>query len=148
MPLIRVPNGVDGPVIDLGIWTARALAHALVAQGQAVPPPQTVRALIETGADRTAVHPNALALIASPPSGTILVHRPGSRAAARRVNLHDVRLSFGGAGVSPTRGPWVDVESVAVVPANPSVLALIGRDMLAHCQFVYDGPKGELLLVC
>jgi len=27
-------------------------------------------------------------------------------------------------------------------------LALIGRDMLAYCQFVYDGLKGELLLVC
>jgi len=32
MPLIRVPIGVDGPVIDLGIWLARALAHAFVAQ--------------------------------------------------------------------------------------------------------------------
>jgi len=52
-PLIRVPIGLDGPVIDLGIWLARALAHALVA-----------------------------------------------------------------------------------------------RDMLAHCQFVHDGLKGELLVVC
>jgi hypothetical protein len=29
MLLIRVPIGRDGPVIDLGIWLARALAHAL-----------------------------------------------------------------------------------------------------------------------
>ena len=61
MPLIRVPIGSDGPVIDLGIWLARALAHSLVARGQVVPPPQTIRALIDTGADRTAIHPNALA---------------------------------------------------------------------------------------
>jgi hypothetical protein len=148
MPLIRVPLGLDGPVIDLGIWLARALAHALVARGQVVPPPQTIRALIDTGADRTAIHPNALALIASPPSGTTLVRRPGSTTIARRVNLHDVRLAFGGAVVSPTRGSWVEIESAAIVPADPSVLALIGRDMLAHCQFVYDGLKGELLLVC
>jgi len=148
MPLIRVPIGVDGPVIDLGIWMARAIAHALVARGLVVPHPQTIRALIDTGADRTAIHPSALALIASPPSGTVLVRRPGPSTATRRVNLHDVRLAFGGAVVSPTRGPWVEVESAAVVPADPSVLALIGRDMLAHCQFVYDGLKGELLLVC
>jgi hypothetical protein len=147
MPLIRVPIGVDGPVIDLGIWTARALAHALVAQGRIVPPPQSIRALIDTGADRTAIHPDALALITSPPSGTIRVRRPGSTA-VRRVNLHDVRLAFGGAVISPTRSSWVEVESAAVVPAAPGVLALIGRDMLAHCQFVYDGLKGELLLVC
>ena len=47
MALIRVPIGADGPVIDLGIWLARALAHASVAQGRTVPPPQTIRALIE-----------------------------------------------------------------------------------------------------
>ena len=147
MPLIRVPIGIDGPIIDLGIWMARPMAHAYIARGLVVPPPQTIRALIDTGADRTAIHPNALALVASAPSGTIRVRRPG-QAAARRVNLHDVRLAFGGAVVSPTRGPWIELESAAVVPADPSVLALIGRDMLAHCQFVYDGLKCELLLVC
>ena len=78
MALIRVPIGAEGPVIDLGIWLARALAHALVAQGQAVPPPQTIRALIDTGADRTAIHPNALASIASPPSGTTTFIMDGS----------------------------------------------------------------------
>lgn len=132
MPLIRVPIGLDGPVIDLGIWSPRALAHALVARGQIVPPPQTIRALIDTGADRTAIHPHALALIASPPSGTALVRRPGPAATARRVNLHDVRLAFGGAVASPTRGSWVEIECAAVVPADPGILALIGRDMLAH----------------
>jgi hypothetical protein len=148
MPLIRVPIGVDGPVIDLGIWIARAMAHALGARGQAVPRPQTIRVLIDTGADRTAIHPHALALIASFASGTILVRRPGSTTAARRVKLYDVRVAFGGAMVSPTPGHWIELESAAVVPADPSVLALIGRDMLAHCRFVYDGLKGDALLSC
>lgn len=147
MPILRVPIGADGPVIDLGIWSARALAHAMVAQGQVVPPPQTIRALIDTGADRTAIHPNALGLIGSPPTGTNLIRRPGFTTAVRRVNLHDVRLAFGGAVVTPTRGAWIEVESVAVAPADPGVLALIGRDMLAHCQFVYDGLKGEMILL-
>ena len=40
MPRIRVPIGVDGPVIDLGLWIGRAAAHALIAQGQAVRSPQ------------------------------------------------------------------------------------------------------------
>ena len=109
MALIRVPIGVDGPVIDVGMWLPRVLAHAWVAQGRVVPPSQTIRALIDTGADRTAIHPNALALIASPPSGTILVRRPNSTTAVRRVNLHDLRLSFGRAVVSPTRSSWIDV---------------------------------------
>jgi hypothetical protein len=41
----------------------------------------------------------------------------------------------------------VEVEAAAVVPADPGILALIGRGMLAHCQFIYNGPSSELLLV-
>jgi hypothetical protein len=147
MPLIRVPIGADGPVIDLGLWIGRAAAHAPIAQGQAVPAPQTIRALIDTGADRTATHPNALSLIGSPAAGTIQVRRPGSTSASRWVNLHDVRLAFGGISAPPARTAWVEVEAAAVVPADPHILALIGRDMLAYCQFVYDGPNREPLLV-
>jgi hypothetical protein len=33
------------------------------------------------------------------------------------------------------------------MPADPHLMALIGRDMLAHCRFVYDGPGGEFTLV-
>ena len=147
MPRIRVPIGNDGPVIALGMWVARAVAHGLVAQGAAVPPPQIIRALIDTGADRTAIHPHALALVSSSPGGTILVRRPGSGASGHRVNLHDIRLAFGGARVPPARGPWVEIEAAAVAPADPGILALIGRDMLVHCRFVYDGRNGELTLV-
>ena len=56
-----------------------------------------IRALIDTGADRTAIHPNVLASIDSPPAGTIRLRRPGSTSTFRRVNLHDVRLAFAGA---------------------------------------------------
>lgn len=85
-------------------------------------------------------------LINSPPAGTIAVRRPGSTSAFRRVNLHDVRLALAGVPAPPARVGWVAVEVAAVVPADPKVLALIGRDLLAHCRFVYDGPKSELIL--
>jgi hypothetical protein len=148
MPRIRVPIGNDGSIIDLGIWVARAVTHILVAQGLAVPPPQAVRALIDTGADRTAIHPHALALVSSSPGGTNLVRRPGSGVSGRHVNLHDLRLAFGGPLLSPARGPCVELEAAAVAPADPGILALIGRDMLTRCPFVYDGLNGKLTLVC
>ena len=145
MPRIRVPIGPDGPVIELSIWVGRVVAHALVAQGQTVAQ-QIIRALIDTGADRTAVHPGALALIGSPPAGTIRVRRPGSTIASRWVNLHDLRVAFGGVSTASSRRAWVVIEAAAVVPADPQILALIGRDMLAHCRFVYNGTNGELVL--
>jgi predicted aspartyl protease len=147
MPLLRVPIGVDGPVVDLGIWIGRAAAHLQIAQGQAVAPFQTVLALIDTGASRTAIHPHALALIGSRPVGTTRIRRASTPPASLRVDLHDVRLVFGGVSTSAPRATWVEITAAAVAPANPSILALIGRDMLAHCQFVYDGLNGELLLV-
>jgi hypothetical protein len=147
MPIIRVPIGLDGPVIDLGVWVGRRLAHAMVAQGKPVRSSQTVRALIDTGADRTAIHPNALDLIASIPAGTIRVRRPAVTTATRKFDLHDVRLAFGGESAPPARSAWVEIRAVAIIPADPNVLALIGRDMLAYCQFVYDGLNGALLLV-
>jgi hypothetical protein len=90
MALLRVPISVDGPVVDLGMWIPLAMRRALVAYGRPIPPPQTIRALIDTGANRTAIHPSALTLIVSSPTGTILVRRPGSPAAAARVDLHDL----------------------------------------------------------
>lgn len=146
MPLIRVPMAADGPIVDLSLWIGRAAAHNLVAQGQALPNSQTIRALIDTGADRTAIHPNALGLITSVAAGTIKVRRPGFQK-FRRVNLHKVRLAFAGIRAIKANTGWVEITSAAIVPANPGVLALIGRDMLAHCRFLYDGPKDELLLV-
>jgi hypothetical protein len=140
MPLIRVPIGADGPVIDLGVWVGRAEAHGLIARGQAVLQPQTVRALIDTGADRTAVHPNALALIGSPPSGTVLVRRSGGAASPRRVDVLDVHLAFGGVPLPPARFAWVEVEAAAVAPANPGVLALIGRDVVGKKGVCETGP--------
>lgn len=108
---------------------------------------QTLRALIDTGADRTAIHPHVLSSIKSPASGTIRLRRPGSHAVFRTVDLHDVRLAFAGHDGSRTSTQWVAIQAVAVVPADPGILALIGRDMLAYCQFVYDGPKAEVVLV-
>jgi hypothetical protein len=147
MPVIRVPIGSDGPVVDLGVWIGRVAAQALIAGRRPVPAPQTVRALIDTGADRTAIHPIALGSIHSPPAGTARVRRPGGASVSRRVDLHDVRLAIAGAPTPSIPAAWVEIEAVAVAPANPSILALIGRDMLAHCQFFDDGWRGELLLV-
>lgn len=147
MPVLRVAIGPDGPVVDLGLWIGRAAAQALIARGRPVPAPQAVRALIDTGADRTAIHPVVLGSIASPPAGTARVRRPGGTGASRSVDLHDVRLAIAGSPTPAIPTTWVELEAVAVAPANPGILALIGRDLLAHCQFFYDGWRGELLLV-
>jgi hypothetical protein len=85
MPLIRVPIGADGPVIDLGIWIGRAAAHGLIAAGGVVRQPQAIRALIDTGANMSGIHPNVLT--SDSPSGASRLrrpNRPGSRSKSPR----------------------------------------------------------------
>ncbi len=133
--------------MDLAVRIGLAAEHGLQRRGRPIPSFQTIRALIDTGADRSAIHPHVLASIVSRPCGTISLRRPGSAGAVRDVDLHDVRLAFAGPRLSRSSGHWVALEAVAVVPADPNILALIGRDMLATCHFVYDGPRGEVTLV-
>jgi hypothetical protein len=147
MARFRLPIGTDGPVMDLSVWTARSTAQALIVQGQAAPSPQVIRALVDTGADRTAIHPDVLALIQSRPAGTLQVRRPGPSTAFALVDLHRIRVAFGGVSGPKAGAMWFDVQAAAIAPADPHLLALIGRDMLAHCRFVYDGPGSEFALV-
>jgi hypothetical protein len=144
MPIFRVAIGADGPVIDLGVKIGRAMVHTMVAQGQAPPQPLTVRALIDTGSDVSAVEPNVLVQIGSVATGMAQIRRPGTGTTFLPAAVHDIRLSFGGAQPGAL---WIPISIVEAVPSTPSVLAIIGRDTLAHCQFVYDGFRGELLLV-
>jgi|SRR6516165_8121041 hypothetical protein len=143
MPHLRVPIGGDGPVIDLGVWIDRPGAHAMIAQGAAVPAAQTVRALIDTGADISAVHPLILTQLGVPSTGTARIRRPSTGRNFKNAPLFDTRLGFGCAGADVV---WVSLSVVGVVPSTPGVLAIVGRDMLRNSLFLYDGFRAELLL--
>ncbi len=60
MPHITVMIGTDGPVIDLGVSVGGSWQRRLAARGIVVPAATTVRALIDTGADLSVVHPQIL----------------------------------------------------------------------------------------
>ena len=144
MPYLRAPIGGDGPVIDLRVWVDRAEAHAMIAQGMVIPPAQTVRALIDTGADLSAVHPLVLTQLGVPSTGAVRIRRPGSGQTYRSAPLFDTRLAFGGVQMGAV---WISLSIVGIVPSTPGVLAIIGRDLLRSCLFQYDGFRSEFLLL-
>lgn len=143
MPKLRIPIGSDGPILDLSLWVVRAAAHAMIAAGGSLPPALTARALIDTGSDITAIHPLLLKAISPVPVENIEVHRPGMDGGFSTAALHNVRVAFAAPG---PRVKWFEITAVGVVPASPGILALIGRDLLGHCRFLYDGFKAEILL--
>jgi hypothetical protein len=54
--------------------------------------------------------------------------------------LYNLRIWIGG-----LPSPFY-VQALGVGPATPAVLALIGRDILDQCTFLYDGPNRKFTL--
>jgi predicted aspartyl protease len=143
MPHFTVVIGSDGPAIDLAIATSVAWQRRLSARGGAVPSPQTVRALIDTGSDVSVVHPQVLKQLGVPTTGSVRIRRLGAGGSFQPAPVSEVQLSIG--GLSPI-AIWIATRVVSVGPSTPTILALLGRDVLAHCTFFYNGPLGELTL--
>ncbi len=144
MPHFTVIIGSDGPVIDLAIAGGPTWKQ-LAAPGALASAPLIVRALIDPGADLSAVHPQILRQLGLGTSGRVRIRRPGQGAGFHLAGLTDVELAIGGVGPSVL---WIPTRVIGVAPATPTVLALIGRDVLSHCTLFYNGPRGQLTLSC
>jgi hypothetical protein len=145
MPHYTVVIGSDGPVIDLAVAPGLSWHRRLASQGVVAPLPMTVRALIDTGSDISAVHPHVLQQFGVDETDSTRVRRPGVEGGFRVASLFDVRLSIGGLRLGAL---WVSTQVIGVEPSTPAVLALIGRDVLELCTLFYNGPRGELTLSC
>lgn len=134
MPLFRIPLSFDGPLIDMGVSVARAYAH----WGG---PPGTWKALIDTGADLTAISPHVVAALRPMQIGTL----PVSRSGGGRVvcDTYDIRIRFGGHAL---RSRWFNLEAVEVQPVTADVHVLIGLDLLLQIDMAWLGPRRMLLL--
>ena len=99
MPHFTVMIGSDGPTIDLAVAVGRAWQRRLATRGTPVPSPTTVRALIDTGSDLSAVHPQVLQQLGVQAIGSVRIRRPGVGGGFRLAAMFDIQLSIG--GVSP-----------------------------------------------
>jgi hypothetical protein len=143
MPHLTVMIGSDGAVIDVAVAVGPILRQDLLGRGTPPPPPVTIRALIDIGSDLTAIHPRILQQFDGRPAGAVQIRRPGLGSGYRLAALSEVQLSIG--GVSPGAS-WIATWAVGMAPSTPTVLALIGRDILKQCTFFYNGPRDELTL--
>ena len=100
-----------------------------------MPTPITGLALIDSGASKTCVDENAITQLGVPPINQITVQTPSG---AAQQCLYPARFSFPG-----TPLPGIDFGSVVgSTLAAQGIVALIGRDVLERCVFVYNGPAG------
>ncbi len=118
------------------------IAQILSNSGQPIPACVTGMALIDTGASSSCVHEPILQGLGLNPVGSV---NSGTAGGPKQQNIYPVTI------ICPTQG-WtldsgrvtgVDLSGQIInkVPPEP-IIALLGRDLLQHWVFIYNGPGG------
>ena len=149
MPTIALPLDQQGrPVVQVEVAVTAAYARALRQAGHPAPPVLVLQVLIDTGAGCTCIDPQARRKLHLRRFTTKPIYAPTSGAGAKvgrgryKVNLL-VRNPAGAAQQDLTRNAF----TVAAIPlTHLGVAAVLGRDLLKRCRFVYDGQKGTFEL--
>ena len=147
MPHFALQNSPQGPLLLAYIGVSQARSAALTAAGQAIPGAVPIQALVDTGASCTCIDPSVLQSLALTPTGIVTVNTPSTGAQPHIAQQFDVNIMIPGG--LPTHIPLV-VPNVPVVAAHLAAQqgfqALIGRDILAQCLFIYDGSIDQFTL--
>ncbi|MCI0703328.1 MAG: hypothetical protein L0241_19795 [Planctomycetia bacterium] len=154
MPVLAIPFSLSSGVqVQAQITISRPRLLHLRQTRQSIPPPVSVIAILDTGAERTCVDPAVIARLNLP-------NRTSGFAAAPGVSTGPA--IFGGASFSLTyEAGLVILHPVTKPPSNLivhelevdelplaqfGIEAVIGRDVLASCVLVYNGPAGSVTL--
>ena len=128
-----------GPRIPVEIQVPAALVQHLTKQGKPVPPPVSGYCLIDTGASSTSVDAGAVASLGLAPINLVQVHTPSG---ATPHLVYPAQFEFPG-----TQLPRANFNAVIACPLkSQGIIALFGRDVLAHYVLIYNGPMGTFTL--
>lgn len=137
MPHFTLQMLPAGPMADAFIGVSQPRGVALLQAHQTIPALQQVRVLIDTGASGTCVDPSVLAALGLTPTGQVPVCSATSGTTPVMCDQYDVALMI----PSPT-GPFV-AQTIPVTAhqllAAQGFHALLGRDVLSRCVFIYNG---------
>ena len=146
MPSLNLSYGPAGPLVQVEVGLSQPRTQALIAAGQTPPPHVSGTFLIDTGASGTCVDPDLVAPLGLSPSGAVLIQTPSTAGTPHSCYEYDVLIHI----PASIRG-----QAGYVVPALPvlethlrsqGIDGLIGRDVLAGCVFIVNGPIGFMTL--
>ena len=127
----------EGPTLNLRVGVSGFAEEALRKARRTVPTPIEAPALIDTGSGRSIIQREVAQKLKLTPVGAVEIDTPSSidlRAVEYFVKFwFDERTAF-------------EVKVLEAPLPVPRIRSLVGRDVLAHGRFVYDGPKAEFSL--
>jgi len=135
---------IAGPVLNVEVSIPTALAEKLTNESKPIPQPKTGWALIDTGATHSCVDDDVISQLGVNPIRRAKIH--GS-AGIHEVNVFPSHLRFPAI-------PNFEIDFAATLGVNiqaqqfnnQPIIALLGRDVLAKCVFIYNGPLGMYTL--
>lgn len=146
-----------GPLV-LAAWHApEPLQDALAREGKRVPEPVEGALLLDTGATATCISEHAAERLSLPTVGLRRTHGAGGTS-SNPVVLATLMISIADRETSRTlafTGPAVVVPGLersshdwglAIRGESVSLIGLLGRDILRHTTFQYNGKEGKLTL--
>ena len=143
MPHVTAHIAAGGPVVELRVGVSLSRANALRQAGLDVPQQMAIRGLIDTGASCTCIDPGCLSFLGLQPTGQTVVHTPTTGGTPHPCNQYDVSIMLLHPGLTLTFGV---VPVIASDLSLQGIDALVGRDILVRCLFVYDGPANMFSL--
>jgi predicted aspartyl protease len=146
VPSITLQNSPQGPLVSAYFGLSDQREIALREAG--LPEPDLVNGifLIDTGASLTCVDKVLLEQLQIPPSGTISIATPSTGGKGHTCWAYDVSLFIPNV-TKGKRGLHVLMLQVAEIDiAYQGISGLIGRDVLANANFIYNGEAGLFTL--
>ena len=137
------PIDARGAVVMLRVGLTRRDVKSRRAAGRPVGGFVEVPALIDTGANASAVDPYIARILDLDPVDYAPLHTP-SGAAAGEYPVYEIQLAFAESEIRGDLG-IVEVLGCESLSAN-GYLMLLGRDVLDLGHFTYDGPAGTFTL--
>jgi hypothetical protein len=137
-----VIDSLNGAVVEMSVGVCTMEVARKTAIGEAIPPQKTEKAMIDSGASITLVDSHILKndLGLSSFQQEIISALDGS---GGKFSLYVADLSLTEDGWNRSWNPW----TVAGVDLSTKAYKIvIGRDVLAYCQFTYDGEKRTFAL--
>jgi hypothetical protein len=137
MPVLTDAVAPAGPIVELMVGVTEPRRDALLRVGFPVPARVRVRALIDTGTSITAIAPEVLYGLDLRSHGTLPVLTPSTGATPHECEQYDVSLGIFHPDLEFFR------PIVAVIASHfaeqEGIQAMLGRDVLDDCLFVYNG---------
>jgi hypothetical protein len=140
MAVLTFPINPDGLSLDVLVGLDHQASHGLLAQGVAMPRPQRVRALVDSGTDLTAVSAQVLSRLPFTAGLPVRTHTAGGiiTSASFFISL-SIPPPAGMAGSLLVVARLLVTELTAPLP---DLDVLIGLDVIRQYLWVVDGPGG------